>query len=337
MNNEAGEAVWPATAACGQGLCPGHCMADGASARGPGQAAGPPACIAIQDFDTLLRAVELRLRSTVGDSAEEVGVGQIRNDILECVEALEQLHAALAQERLCHAGMHQTAIRLQACLAKALAELSATRAGRERAQHSALHDDLTSLPNRRFFRQQLARALRGAPDAPPVLAVLYLDLDGMKAINDTHGHLVGDQLLVVVASRLARTLRGTDVVSRIGGDEFALLLADLPSAEDVAQWAARLCAAVSAPVQLGALQLRVQASIGIAMCPEHGRGATTLVQNADRAMYLAKRRRCGHAFFEHAAMSRLAAHDAGPGPAGADQRSAPFTLPPASPLTRRMQ
>jgi diguanylate cyclase (GGDEF)-like protein len=305
MKAEAVEGVRPAVAACALGHCPGHCPVHSAGHNTPASTARPtpgePAFIAKQDFDTLLQAVGTRLRSTVADATGAAGAPRVRSEALECVEALGQLHAAMTQERLIQACPHRSGAGLQTRLSEALAELAATRADRARAQYSALHDDLTSLPNRRFFRQSLDRALRGARHAAPALAVMYLDLDGMKAINDTHGHCIGDQLLVVVASRLVRTLRSTDVVSRVGGDEFALLLADLPSAEDVALWATRLCAAVSAPVQLGALQLRVHASIGIAMCPQHGRGATALVENADRAMYHAKRQRSGHAFYDRAA------------------------------------
>jgi diguanylate cyclase (GGDEF)-like protein len=331
MNSEAIDTTRPDPLPCERGFCPVHCASLGAAAAGR-LANGEPGCIAMQDFDTLLRAVCSRLRSCVGDAAGACGAEQMRSDVLECGEALEQLHAALAHERMCHTRLHQSATALQERLTAALSELAATRVGQESAQHCALHDDLTSLPNRRFFRQQLDRALRGRPEDAPALAVLYLDLDGMKAVNDTYGHRIGDQLLIVVASRLVRTLRSTDVVSRVGGDEFALLLADLPSADDVAVWAARLCAAVSAPVQLGGLQLRVQASIGIAMCPEHGRGASALVHNADRAMYQAKRRRSGHAFFDRAAASCMTAGSDGSGPAGADQRSAP--PPPSSPASQ---
>jgi diguanylate cyclase (GGDEF)-like protein len=96
---------------------------------------------------------------------------------------------------------------------------------------------------------------------------------------------------------LRRTLRSTDIVGRLGGDEFALLLADVPGAEYVASWAARLDAAISAPVQFGALRLQIRASIGIAMSPDHGRSAAALVHNADSAMYQAKRDRSGHVFF----------------------------------------
>lgn len=257
-----------------------------------------------RDFDLQLAAVGSRLRSTVGNDAQATVPSEVRHDVLECVEALEQLHEALTCERLRNHRLQQSAEGTRTRLARALSDLAASRAAEERAQHSALHDDLTSLPNRRFFRERLDQALLGMPQAEPALAVLYLDVDGMKAVNDAHGHAIGDQLLIVVASRLLHTLRSTDVVSRLGGDEFALLLADMPCPADVAQWADRLCAAVSAPVQLGTLQLQVHVSIGIAMCPQHGNSATVLVHNADRAMYRAKRQRCGHTFFDAAVTAR---------------------------------
>jgi diguanylate cyclase len=252
------------------------------------------------DFDLLLAAVGSRLRSTVGNDAQTPVPSEVRNDVLECVEALEQLHASLTCERQRNQRHQQSAEGARRRLAQAMSDLAASKVGEARAQHFALHDDLTSLPNRRFFRERLDQALLGMPQAAPALAVLYLDVDGMKAVNDEHGHGIGDQLLIVVASRLLHTLRSADVVSRLGGDEFALLLADMPCPADVAQWADRLCAAVSAPFQLGPLQLQAHVSIGIAMCPQHGKNAIALVHNADRAMYQAKRQRCGHAFFDAA-------------------------------------
>jgi diguanylate cyclase len=301
MHLQAIDEVRPAPAACGSRRGPGHRAAQDTSTRFLRQKPGEPVCIAIQDIDTLLEAVGTRLRSTVGPGTGPGGASATSTELVECFESLNQLHTAITQQRLDHIELHRSTADLESRLSEVLAELADTQASQARTQHRALHDDLTSLPNRRYFRQQLDRALRSAAHATPALAVMYLDLDGMKSVNDTHGHSIGDQLLCVVGSRLVRTLRSTDVVSRIGGDEFALLLSDLPSAEDVAVWASRLCAAVSAPVQLGALRLRVQASIGIAMCPEHGQGASALVQNADRAMYHAKRHRSGHAFYDSAA------------------------------------
>lgn len=265
--------------------------------------ASPPAStedladIAMADGDTLLLAIESRLRMIAGRSLGAASVLQLQSDVLECVQALEQVHGSLVDGRLHEARVHARSLGLPTRLDQALSELAATRADRERAYHCALHDGLTSLPNRSFFRQHLERALQAAPRAAPALAVLYLDLDGMKAVNDSHGHAVGDRLLRVVAARLVHTLRGSDIVSRLGGDEFALLLADLPGAHDVGLWAARICDAVSAPVQLGTLQLRIRTSIGIAMCPEHGDSADALLHNADMAMYHAKRRQSGFAFF----------------------------------------
>jgi diguanylate cyclase len=284
-----------------------HHVDHGASHDGPQAVPTPPPAqgaavgTTMEDLQTLLLAVESRLRTTVEDGAPPAALSQVRRSVLECVEALAHMQASLAEERLRYASLQQAVSGLQARLCEALSDLAVTQVDKQRAQHRAMHDDLTSLPNRSYFRQHLDRALHGAAQAAPPLAVLYLDLDGMKAVNDTHGHCVGDQLLIVVASRLVHTLRSTDVVSRLGGDEFALLLAGLPAAGDVSLWATRLCAAISAPVQLGTLRLRVRASIGIAMCPEHGDSAAALLQNADRAMYRAKRQRSGHAFFNSAA------------------------------------
>lgn len=278
------------------GIVPAFLQAPPAAAFGGCDVTGTT----MHDFQSLLAAVGARLRSTVGSTTPATGLRQVLRDALECAQALEQLQALLAEERHRQDLAQQSARIVQKRLMRALSDLEATRAEHARAHHLALHDELTALPNRSCFRQRLDGALRGASPAGPALAVLYLDLDGMKAINDTHGHDVGDQLLVVVAARLRHSLRSTDLAGRLGGDEFALLLADVPGAAFVASWAARLDAAISAPVQLGDLRLQVRASIGIAMNPEHGRSAAALVHNADLAMYKAKRGRSGPAFFDSA-------------------------------------
>lgn len=251
-----------------------------------------------QDCDTLLWAIESRLRTTANHTVADVGLAKIRAIVLECVEALEQVHATLARERQLHGQLHDVALATQAKLAQALAELAETRVDKRDAHHRALHDGLTQLPNRSFFRQRLDRALHFAPDAAPKLAVLYLDLDGMKVVNDTYGHIAGDQMLRVVASRLLRAVRGADMVSRQGGDEFALLLANLPDRDHVAQIAAKLFAAVASPMQIGTTELCVRASIGIAQYPHDGTTTDALLGNADVAMYHAKRQHSGYAFFD---------------------------------------
>jgi diguanylate cyclase (GGDEF)-like protein len=127
---------------------------------------------------------------------------------------------------------------------------------------------------------------------------MYIDLDGFKPVNDLHGHDIGDQLLRIIAARMSRTVRGEDMVSRLGGDEFACLLADVPDREAVSRLACKLFDAVAAPVKLGALELSVRPSIGIATCPGDGVSGAQLMKHADAAMYHAKRQRCGYAFFD---------------------------------------
>ena len=186
------------------------------------------------------------------------------------------------------------------------AELAGTRDGERRARHLALHDGLTSLPNRRFFRERLDHALSQVAPQRPAIAVLYLDLDGFKPINDAHGHATGDELLKIVAARLARAVRAGDMVGRLGGDEFACLLADSLNREQLTQLANKLVDAVSAPLQVGPLKLTVRPSIGIAICPTDGITAEALLNSADAAMYRAKRHNCGFAFFDQLALAGAA-------------------------------
>jgi diguanylate cyclase (GGDEF)-like protein len=164
-----------------------------------------------------------------------------------------------------------------------------TVARRERrSRHDALHDYLTGLPNRSFFEQTLHRAIERAGERQERLALLFIDLDHFKRVNDAHGHEVGDAVLRSVAERLQNTLRGGDVVARLGGDEFVVLL---PQVRDGA-WqlaAQRARQAMSHPVSHGDLQLWITLSIGVAVFPDDGRDADTLLRRADTAMYRAKR------------------------------------------------
>ena len=157
-------------------------------------------------------------------------------------------------------------------------------------EHNAFHDALTDLPNRALFLNRGRTALnRSAPDKTPAegVAVLFLDLDGFKAVNDTAGHQVGDELLVQAARRLQDTVRTGDTVARLGGDEFAVLLVGLDQ-EQAVEVAERLRVAVSAPYWIGSEELGVAASIGIA-CAEPGITPARLLRNADLAMYRAKK------------------------------------------------
>lgn len=155
-------------------------------------------------------------------------------------------------------------------------------------RHQAFHDPLTGLPNRMLFNQQLPRAIAQARQHQQMLGVFFLDLDRFKTINDTLGHAIGDQLLQQVTQRLMQILRQEDVIARWGGDEFTLLLPALPSAADAANVAQRLLAMLKPAFQLDGQELHISSSIGIALFPQDGDDMTSLLQNADAAMYRAK-------------------------------------------------
>lgn len=246
------------------------------------------------DADVMLHAVRARLARL----ASSAPTHETRTGVLECVEALQQLPPASTLQTGREHALEAELLAARTALARARVEIVAIRADAQRSRRLALHDALTTLPNRSFFGEWLGRALVAQDGEPQPLAVFYLDLDGFKCINDTHGHGVGDELLRIVASRLARAVRAEDVVSRLGGDEFACALTNLAGRDQLRHVARKLFDSVSAPVQIGPLELAVRPSIGIAMCPADGDAAESLMRNADLAMYHAKRRGSGFAFFD---------------------------------------
>ncbi|HWH28661.1 MAG TPA: EAL domain-containing protein, partial [Mycobacteriales bacterium] len=158
-------------------------------------------------------------------------------------------------------------------------------------EHEALHDSLTGLPNRTLFRLRLQQALEAARVAPARLAVLLVDLDHFKEINDTLGHQVGDELIAEVSRRLSANLRPGDTVARLGGDEFAVLATLLHGEGDAVALAERLLEVLEDPFVAGEVRLDVQASLGIAVHPAHGADVDLLLRRADIALYQAKRER----------------------------------------------
>lgn len=158
----------------------------------------------------------------------------------------------------------------------------------ERIKYLATHDGLTDLPNRAMFAELLNTSIKTARRYRKKLALLFLDLDRFKVINDTLGHADGDALLVEMANRLRQTLRGSDVVARLGGDEFVVVLPEIADQHEVALVARKLLSAVVKPVILRGQECRVTASIGVALYPENGNDVQTLTKCADMAMYLAK-------------------------------------------------
>jgi len=158
----------------------------------------------------------------------------------------------------------------------------------ERLAFQAQHDTLTGLPNRLLFQDRVQQATRAALRHGKKGAVIWIDLDKYKQINDTLGHRVGDEVLCEVARRLQMSLRTSDSVARVGGDEFTVLAQDLAQPEDAERVAATLLASFALPFELAANQTALTASLGISMFPEHGEDPLTLLRNADIAMYSAK-------------------------------------------------
>lgn len=180
----------------------------------------------------------------------------------------------------------------------------------ERIAYLARHDTLTDLPNRLQFRERLERALTSGRTQTKS-AVLYLDLDGFKAVNDTLGHPMGDALLQLVAKRLQNCVRGSDIVARFGGDEFAILQTGIARMDDSGQLAQRIIDALAEPFELDTQPIIIGTSIGIAVTPDNGSGIDHLLKSADIALYDAKAEGRGtYRFFQASMDERLQARQA---------------------------
>ena len=155
--------------------------------------------------------------------------------------------------------------------------------------HRALHDPLTGLPNRPLLLDRLALALARLDRRPSQLALLFLDIDRFKLVNDSFGHDAGDRVLIEVAERLQHAMRPGDTVARLGGDEYVLVCEDVAGEADAAEIARRLQAALTPPIRLGDRELMVSASVGIALASDAGQAEAALLRDADLAMYQAKR------------------------------------------------
>jgi diguanylate cyclase (GGDEF)-like protein/PAS domain S-box-containing protein len=167
-------------------------------------------------------------------------------------------------------------------------DISERKQTEQTIRHLAFHDVLTGLPNRRLFRDRLNQAIANGQRNATRFALMLLDLDHFKTINDTLGHDAGDALLQVVAERLSGRLRSVDTLARMGGDEFALLAVDISTPEDVARLAASLQTALSAPIKIHDRELYLSTSVGITLHPGDGNDVDSLIKNADIALYRAK-------------------------------------------------
>ncbi|HYL18821.1 MAG TPA: EAL domain-containing protein [Burkholderiales bacterium] len=168
-------------------------------------------------------------------------------------------------------------------------DISAMKEAEERLNNLAYYDALTKLPNRLLFGERLQLALDRSKRSGKSVALLYVDLDGFKHVNDTLGHQEGDRLLQEMAARVPDFVRASGAVARVGGDEFVVVLEDIAKPQHAARIAERILEVVSAPFELSGLELRMSASIGISLSPQHGATTDELLKAADAAMYRAKR------------------------------------------------
>jgi diguanylate cyclase (GGDEF)-like protein/PAS domain S-box-containing protein len=189
----------------------------------------------------------------------------------------------------------------------ALRDLTARKHAEARIHYLAHHDMLTGLPNRAYLTERLTTILALARRHGTLVAIMFIDLDNFKTVNDSLGHHVGDVLLKQVAARLKEVLREADKVSRLGGDEFLVILADLAAPEDAAKVAEKLLQVISAPIDLEGRELCANASIGISVFPRDGDNADDLIRHADAAMYSVKEHGRGHSRFYTPGLSDVAA------------------------------
>ena len=222
---------------------------------------------------------------------------EVEAKVQECADELSLVNHALGQEIRERKKLESKLAESESELADAQAELSDTQVQAKRARHLALHDFVTGLPNRTLLNDRLGTSLALAKRHTWRLAVMFLDLDRFKPINDLYGHGVGDKVLKIVSERLQKSVRGADTVGRQGGDEFLYIMQEIKDEIDVETAAAKIIENIAQPFEVDGLKLTVSPSIGIAIYPRDGNSANALVRNADSAMYKAKQSDKGYSFY----------------------------------------
>jgi diguanylate cyclase (GGDEF)-like protein len=234
-----------------------------------------------------LRVLTARVKAQLDRRAAVLALDAIRNDLERTVlERTQDLRSA--NETLS-------------------AEIAEREAAEARAQSLARHDPLTGLANRRHFLEELERRLALLGDCDDGFALMFVDLDRFKPINDVHGHMIGDEILQVIAQRLSSCIREDSFAARLGGDEFAVLLEGPADREGIASAARRVITELCAPILINGLKLTVGASVGIAICPDDGDSVEDILQRGDAAMLRAKGDRGTFKFFDSSIDEQLKA------------------------------
>lgn len=271
----------------------------GKTAPSKGMPVGPPLKQALDQSEKVKEKVEDAAHdlSEVNETLKEDGEGTV---------PLDKVKQALSKSEGVETELREAAEELVAVneeLTKEIAErdalehrvrqgesaVSVSKAAEEEARRRALHDAVTGLPNTTLFGDRLEQALEHADRHGWRLAVMFLDLNGFKEVNDTHGHDVGDRVLKEVSTRLAETVRAADSLARRGGDEFLVLALEVQDDESITVLANKLCERLGEPMEIDGASVTVGASIGIAVYPEDAVTSADLLKCADLAMYAAKR------------------------------------------------
>ena len=229
----------------------------------------------------------------------------------EWIWSFEDVTLAREAEARLQRAVAERTVELQAANERLEGEIADRRQAESRARHLADHDPLTGLPNRRLLEDRLTQALAASQRNRKQTAVMFVDLDRFKNINDSLGHAAGDVVLKEVAERLVKQLRVVDTICRMGGDEFVVVLPEIKRASDAANVAAKILETVAQPFVVEERELQLTSSVGISVFPDDGRDAESLIRNADAAMYHAKETgRANYQFFteqmNQAASRRLA-------------------------------
>jgi diguanylate cyclase (GGDEF)-like protein len=255
----------------------------------------------VEEAGVELSAVNATLKDELGGA---LAVDEVESalDLSEAVEL--KMHEAAAELVAVNDALAEEVDerhRLERKLSNSDAALTRSRAELRRVSDSALHDPLTGLANLTLFNDHIGIALAQAERHGWRFAVMFIDLDGFKSVNDTHGHDVGDRVLVTMAQRLKSMVRGGDTVSRRSGDEFLFLMLEVKDEASALVLASRIADELAQACDVEGRGISVSASVGIALYPEDGRSAAELLQRADIAMYAAKHDATGPALFSRIA------------------------------------
>ncbi len=248
--------------------------------------------------DDLVQVSTKLAQEVVERTVIESELAGMKIDLAEAREDLTKSRAEGVTERIV---IESELAGMKIDLAEAREDLSTSRAREEESRQIAFKDALTGLPNRVIFEQALDHGLMQAKRNGWGLAVLFIDIDKFKIINDSHGHDLGDDVLLMVAKHLQSSVRAEDTVSRWGGDEFMCLLLEVKQEDDVTRLAVEIVNRIAESCELNGIILSVRASIGIAFYPADGETAGILFKNADRAMYKAKGTERGVMLFRESA------------------------------------